>query len=84
MRLIRQTWAAPGVSKVLSQPASMRHIWFWPYVWKPPAITVHQAWRRTTSGVIGPCGYSGPSSYAPSPRTTGFRGVRSESDTTAG
>ena len=30
MLFIRQTWAAPGVSKVLSQPGSMRHIWFWP------------------------------------------------------
>ena len=31
--------------------------------WKsPPAITVHQAWRRTRSGVMGPRVYSGPSS----------------------
>ncbi len=62
MRRIRQTWAAPGVSNVLSQPGSIRHIWFWPYVWNPPAVTVHQAWRLTTRGVIGPWGYSGPSS----------------------
>jgi hypothetical protein len=51
---------------------------------KPPAVTVHHAWRRTINGVIGPERVFRPILYAGSPSTTGLTGVRTTSASTAG